>query len=306
MISSFILHAHPPFRLDYTVWALRRRQQNIIDQWDGQRYSRLFIINKQLIMVTIEQARDKENPELIVSIEPSIDSVIKNKLSILIEKMFGLNYDLKQFYEIALRDIHLKDIVVKFMGIKPVRFASIFEGLVNSIACQQLSLNVGIILLNRFAEKFGNKYLFNGKLNYAFPCADDIKIYKIEDLKPLGFSANKSATIIQMASAFSTDRSSFENISNQTNNEAAKFLCSYKGIGRWSAEYILLRGLGRIDIFPGDDVGARNNLQKLLHIDEKLDYNKISQITKKWYPYAGLVYFHFLLNKLSENGFITT
>lgn len=96
----------------------------------------------------------------------------------------------------------------------------------------------------------------------------------------------------------------FDNLEDRTNNEIVTFLCQFKGIGRWSAEYVLLRGLGKIEMFPGDDVGAAKNLQLLLGIKTKLDYEQISKITKKWYPYAGFIYFHLLLQKLNNKGLL--
>ena len=39
-------------------------------------------------------------------------------------------------------------------------------------------------------------------------------------------------------------------------------LLGLPGIGRWSAEYVMLRGLARYHVLPGDDVGARNNLRR--------------------------------------------
>lgn len=306
MISSFKLFPYPPFRLDYTVWALRRREHNIIDQWNGHYYTRVFLIHKRPILVTIEQTKKKTKPEIIVSFNKPVDVMIKKEISQLIEKMFGLTCNLQAFYKIALQDRHLKELAIQFMGVKPVRFASLFESLLNAIACQQLSLEVGILLLNRLSQKFGKKYRFNNGIHYAFPSFERIKKCTIENLKSLGFNTHKSQTIIQLASSFSKDRICFDNLITKTNNEIVEFLCQYKGIGRWSAEYTLLRGLGRIDIFPGDDVGARNNLQKLLQLNEKLDYQKIAHITKKWHPYAGLVYYHFLLNKLSEKGLLAS
>ncbi|CAM4015335.1 TPA: hypothetical protein JBB06_12480 [Legionella pneumophila subsp. pneumophila] len=96
----------------------------------------------------------------------------------------------------------------------------------------------------------------------------------------------------------------FFNLEEKTNNEIVKFLCQLKGIGRWSAEYVLLRGLGKIDMFPGEDVGASKKLQLLLHIQTKLDNEQISKITIKWYPYTGFIYFHLLLQKLNNKGLL--
>lgn len=77
-----------------------------------------------------------------------------------------------------------------------------------------------------------------------------------------------------------------------------------RGIGRWNAEYILLRGLGRLTMFPGDDVGARNNLVRWLKLRKPLDYAAVARRVQRWQPYAGLVYFHLLLDKLASRGFV--
>ena len=94
------------------------------------------------------------------------------------------------------------------------------------------------------------------------------------------------------------------NLEELTNEEAIELLSSLRGIGRWSAEYVLLRGLGRVDIFPGDDVGAKNSLWRLFHTDKKLSYEDISEMTSRWHPFEGLMYFHLLLDKLHTKGIL--
>ncbi len=44
---------------------------------------------------------------------------------------------------------------------------------------------------------------------------------------------------------------------------------------------MLLRGLGRIHVFPGDDAGARNNLQKWLGIQHTLDYDGTKRVVNR-------------------------
>lgn len=75
-----------------------------------------------------------------------------------------------------------------------------------------------------------------------------------------------------------------------------------RGVGRWTAEYVLLRGLGRINMFPGDDVGARNRLALWLRRDAPLDYEGVKRAVRRWQPYGGMVYFHPLLAGLTESG----
>ena len=79
-------------------------------------------------------------------------------------------------------------------------------------------------------------------------------------------------------------------------------LCQLRGVGRWTAEYVMLRGLGRIHLFPGDDVGARKNLQRWLKLKEPMGYEDVRCILSRWKPYAGFLYFHLLLERLARDG----
>jgi DNA-3-methyladenine glycosylase II len=66
----------------------------------------------------------------------------------------------------------------------------------------------------------------------------------------------------------------------------------------------LLRGLGRTHIFPGDDVGARNNLQRWLHLAGPLDYGEVQRTLTRWQRYGGLIYLHLLVDRLAEAGYL--
>jgi len=69
---------------------------------------------------------------------------------------------------------------------------------------------------------------------------------------------------------------------------------------------VLLRGLGRWQIFPGDDVGARKRLQAWLELAEPLDYLEVGYLLARWRPFGGLIYFHLLLSHLMEEGDLAT
>lgn len=218
--------------------------------------------------------------------------------------MLGLNKKLRNFYRLAKHDPHLSPLILEFKGLKPPRFPSVFEALVNAISCQQLSLDAGLQIQNRLIQYVGKNISNDSGTLYAFPIPEDVANCSMPELKKLGYSRSKGKALIELSSRMMIDETLFDNLEAKTNDEIVKYLCQLKGIGRWSAEYVLLRGLGKIEIFPGDDVGASKNLQLLLHHKNKLNYNQISKITKKWYPYAGLIYFHLLLQKLKNKGLI--
>jgi DNA-3-methyladenine glycosylase II len=93
-----------------------------------------------------------------------------------------------------------------------------------------------------------------------------------------------------------------ESLQHEDDAVARQRLLALRGVGRWTTEYVLLRGLGRLDVFPGDDVGAQKRLAQWLGHSASLDYAGVRRSVERWQPYAGLVYFHLLLEGLSQTG----
>jgi DNA-3-methyladenine glycosylase II len=61
--------------------------------------------------------------------------------------LLGLRADLKTFYQLAAEHRRLHELARRYRGLKPPRFRTVWEGLVNGVACRQFSLTVGILLL---------------------------------------------------------------------------------------------------------------------------------------------------------------
>src|SRR5205814_501588 len=91
--------------------------------------------------------------------------------------------------------------------------------------------------------------------DHAFPRPVDLASASPAQLRRLGFSGNKSLVILTAARAIVEGRLNLEDLAALDTAEALDHLIALKGIGRWTAQYILLRGLGRLDVFPADDVG---------------------------------------------------
>jgi DNA-3-methyladenine glycosylase II len=295
-----------PFRLDLTSWALRRRKNNIIDGWDGHRYARTAVFNNVPMKITVVQDTPSSEPELSIlsrGEQEDADGAMAYARR-LIQKTLRPDLNLRPFYALTENDEFIGPLVRRFAGVKPPRFPTIFEALVNAIACQQVSLDVGIILLNRLAEMFGKAFSGDGTPSYAFPGPEDLLDVPAEEIKKLGFSYQKGHAIRGLATAFVGKEISPDELEQMAGREVVEYLCTLRGIGRWSAEYVLLRGLGRLDTFPGDDIGAQNSLRQLFRLDRKPGYGEIKELTSRWHPYEGLVYFHLLLNKLYLSGVI--
>jgi DNA-3-methyladenine glycosylase II len=238
-----------PFRLDLTAWALRRRTHNTIDRFDAGTYRRALPLGRGAAALSVTQRGSRDAPRLTVALAGAYtDERAAAAARVALDRLLGLSVDLSGFAAMAAADPLIDRLAARMRGLKPPRFPTVFEALVNAVACQQLSLTVGIHLLNRLTAAHGR------------PVADE--------------------------------------------PDALRTLTRVRGLGRWSAEYVLLRGLGRLHVFPGDDVGAHNKLKRLLDIEGRLDYQRVERLVARWRPYAGVVYFHLLLDSLSEGGLV--
>jgi DNA-3-methyladenine glycosylase II len=301
--ATFELHPKPPLRLDLTVWALRRRTRNGVDTWDGQ-YHRTLLVHGEPIAIDVAQTGSREDPALLVTATAAtmLDSPRLTAVRQAVERMLGVEIDLDPFYALADGDDDLRPLKDRFLGVKPPRFPTIFEALANAIANQQLSLEVGIELLNRLTAAYGTPAPADERWPNAFPDSRVIATTPANDLRRIGFSTSKARYLVSLAELVSAGSLDEEELTSMSRHDATRCLEGLHGIGRWSAEYVLLRGLGRLEVFPADDVGARNKLQRLLGLSEPPKFNQILATVAPWQPYGGVVYFHLLLDGLAEKG----
>jgi DNA-3-methyladenine glycosylase II len=301
--GTFELKPVLPFRLDLAVWTLRRRPGNVVDRWDGTTFRRVLPLSQGPVEVAVSQHGPSEAAllQVFVAGQP-LRPAVRGAVTSALERLLGLSIDLTEFYQFAAHHRPLAPLAQRFRGMKPPRFATVFESVINSMACQQMTLTLGIRLLSDLAVAFGAAFDNGDGTVYAFPRPANLAGLNPPDLRRLGFSQQKGKAMIELARSIVEGRLDLEHFVDLSDDEAVKRLCELRGVGRWSAEYVLLRGLGRTHIFPGDDVGGRNNLRRWLGLNKPLDYGSVREELSSFGEYAGLVYFHLLLDRLSEAG----
>jgi len=300
---TFVLRPTPPFRLDLTAWALRRRPRNLIDRWDGTTYRRVIVVEGRPTELAVRQTGSTAAPRLRVTATPPPQTLLQRRhVRSIVDRLLGLRIDLTDWYRMAARDARLRPLADTFRGMKPPRFPTVFEALVNAFACQQLSLEVGLELLNRLATISSARLLRRGDVRYAFPTAQDITRLPVEKYRAIGFSRQKVRALLDLARAITRQELELESVAREDDAIVRQRLLQLRGVGRWTAEYVLLRGVGRLHVFPGDDVGAQKRLARWLGRSRPLDYAGVHRAVERWQPYAGLVYFHLLLDGLAQAG----
>lgn len=275
-----------------------------MDRWDGDVYSRVLQFNGQPVLLRIKQVAPPHNPVLeaqpvFFGNAPSDEWVIAQA-----NRLLGAQVNLDDFYWRTANDGEIGQLVHRFRGVKPPRFPTLFEALVNGIACQQVSLHVGIGLISDLARRFGASLSFDGMDYYAFPEPDPLAAVSSLDLRNMKFSLNKGRAIVELAQDIMSGKLNEESIQGMPDEEALIKLRSLRGIGPWTAQYALLRGMGRYNFIPNTDSGASRGFRKLLGLQEKPQEDYLQKILEPWEPYKGLIYYHLLLNRLHEAGYL--
>ena len=304
---SFELTPVPPFHLEYTAWALRRRSENLVDTWDGTHYQRVLLVQGQPAVVQVSQQGGAETPCLEITVlGKCLGSATKPEVTRILRRMLGLEADLASFYRLARKDPRLRILAERYRGLKPVRFPTVFEALANAIACQQFTLVAGLRLLGELVRRGSVWLRTQNGIYYGFPEPADFLRLPAHTFRRIGFSHQKTLAFRTLCRGLLKGRVDLEALNAVDNETAMNFLLQLHGIGRWSAEYALLRGLGRLEVFPADDVGARNGLAKWLRLRRPVDYDRVLWTLRPWQPYGGFVYFHMLLESLRTAGKLTS
>ncbi|MFN8233002.1 MAG: hypothetical protein U0V56_05890 [Actinomycetota bacterium] len=126
-----------PFRLDLSVSALRRRARNAVDTWDGTTYRRVLANADAVVGCAVTQTGGPEAPRLSLALAgDDVDRRVTGETQETIARTLGAHVDLSGFYRMAEADDRIASLVKRFRGLKPPRFPTLFEGLVNAVACR--------------------------------------------------------------------------------------------------------------------------------------------------------------------------
>jgi DNA-3-methyladenine glycosylase II len=292
--SRYDLGVAVPYRLDLTVSALRRLSTNVVDVLtpDGQ-YVRVIAGARRPVVVRVKQ----ECPDSIVV---TIDGAAGEhaRALALVRRILGVDRDLTHFDRAAARMEWLRPLALRMRGVKPPRYPSLWEAFVNAIAFQQVSLHAASAIVRRLITTLDHAIESEGTLSYVFPSAEQVLGAEDGLLRATGLSASKLATLRRAGEALASGMLDEAMLEERSSADAVALLRRIKGIGPWTATVILLRGLGRLDVFPMNDTSVARNLA-LVAGSTALDVGRILEALG---PQRGMLYYHLLLARLEARG----
>lgn len=218
---------------------------------------------------------------------------IRAKVAGNVSEWFDLDRDLRPFYNMAKMDPLLDPAVSSFYGLRVIGIPDLFEALCWGILGQQINLSFAYTLKRRLVEEFGHSVLHDGVTYWVFPSPEDIAGLTVEQLENLRMTKKKSEYLIGVARLMHEGKLTKAMLLNVGSHKLAeKMLINIRGIGPWTANYVLMRCLKYSCAFPIDDVGLHNAIKLLLGKEKKPTKNEILNLATNWTNWESYATFY--------------
>ncbi|WP_175989880.1 DNA-3-methyladenine glycosylase [Bacillus sp. Marseille-Q1617] len=282
---------YPPkeFSFDECLLFLGRSNLEILHEIEEGCLLKLVRVDEELILCKIDYIHEFLNVEFLNG-TPSEDA--REKVAEYIWEWFELDVDLAGFYEWAAGDAILSGLTQSYYGLRMICLPDLFEALIWAILGQQINLSFAYTLKKRLVEQYGESVTVNGKRFWLFPSFHKIAYLDVENLRKLQITGRKAEYILGIAVAMETGELTKESLMKLDERQVRNTLLQYKGIGAWTADYVMMKCLHVKSSFPIADVGLQNALKVLLGYDRKPTLEEMEQLSAKWEGWRGYAAFY--------------
>jgi DNA-3-methyladenine glycosylase II len=260
---------------------------------DGALY-RVAKLGDRQIPFRVTEAGGPDRPALTVTFAGPDSAAARRGLTAEIGRLLGLEADLAGFYQRARAVRVLGPLVTRLHGLRPALAPDPFEMLVGAIAAQQVNLPFAYATRARLVRAFGQPFAFDGVTVYAFPAPAALAGADVTALRAMQFSTRKAEYLVGLGETIASGRLDLAALAEATDDAVIAQLTAVRGLGRWTAEWFLARGLGRPDVCPAEDLGVRRAMEALCYAGQPCDSTRIRRRALAWRPYRSLAV-HYLL-----------
>ncbi|KAA3619633.1 MAG: DNA-3-methyladenine glycosylase 2 family protein [Calditrichaeota bacterium] len=284
-----------PLNFGLTLRRFQAYGEDAANFFDGQTLCKVIRLGRQYFLLRLCQNQNAVNWHLFPDTSDSELIALAEKQ---VNHILGLDFDLRRFYAAVSHDPVFAPLINKFHGFRPTLSSDYFEMLVTSISAQQINLAFAFTVRSRLVRQFGKKLSFEKKTYFAFPTPEILAKTDPAKLRELQFTRRKSEYIVGLAQAIESGEINLQNLAYLSESEIYNQLTALKGIGRWTVDWFLARGLGWPQAFPAGDLAVRKAVQKCYFNSQKIDEEEIREHAKKWGDNANLAC-HYLLAGLT-------
>jgi DNA-3-methyladenine glycosylase II len=300
--ESFKIEAVAPFSFDLTAQIFSSGDKQIRTYSNGQ-FTQVLKLNGKLTMVKLASAGTVELPKITVELKSNSPITLqdKQKAEEAVKFIFNLDFDLCSFYSEVKNDCTMTQIAQQLYGLKNPTTPTVFEALVDSIVEQQISIKIAHALEERLVKKFGETLTIDDEEYYAYPTPQNIACASFEEIRNCGLSQRKAEYIQEAAKLIVNGKLDLERLKSHKNSEEIiAELDEIKGIGIWTAELTMLRGMQKLDALPADDFGIRRVISRYYCLGKPIKAAEALEIAKSWGRWKGLAAFYLIIAEVKD------
>lgn len=152
-----------------------------------------------------------------------------------------------------------------------------YEALLRAILYQQLAGPAAAAIERRFLAMFGGR----------IPAPDQLAPMTDEQLRAAGISRQKASYMRSIGEHFASGELSDRKLLRAGDDDVIEMVTRIRGVGRWTADMLLMFCIGRPDVLPVGDLGIQNSMRLAYGLDVLPKPDEMSAIAEPWRPYRS-------------------
>jgi DNA-3-methyladenine glycosylase II len=291
-----------PFSFDLALAYLRGSPSTIVERVDETSYRRAIRLGggARIAILTVRLAPDG-NALTATLTGPDLTDTDSADLVDLVRRLFAVDDDLTEFHQAIESDSAFLAIARRWPGLRPVIVPDLFETTAWAIIGQQINIRFAATCKRALVEAYGTRVSTVDGDYLLFPEADVLAEAREADLAAIQFSRQKIRYIIGLSREIAEGRLNLDEIRALPLEAARERLESIVGIGRWTAEYVLMRGVGHRDVIPAGDGALRRIIGETYGLGRFASEAQVRAVAEAWAGWRGYAAFYLWFTMQQES-----
>lgn len=280
-----------PYDFDLTVGSMTYFQaRHAADRYENGEYRRALTLDGSPALVSARSMGSVDAPNLAVEVSgDGLSGAGAADALQIVRRTLATDADIAAFYAMALDEPHLAPLVRNMRGLRPTCAPTAYEALVLAILGQQISTHVARMLRNLIIETYGERIVIDGETLRAFPRPQALADAGVDGLRAIKFSRRKAEYITGISERIAAGELSLEAMRDMPDDEIVGGLMALRGVGAWTAHWMLIRAFGRQDGFPHGDLALQRMMGVMVGDGSPMPADDALAYSERWSPWRSWV-----------------
>lgn len=294
--TCFELTPLAPYAFELALTYLQTSPSAILEQIEEHRYRRALSLDGHAVLLSAWSVGRIEAPCLAVEVTGhTLPADIVARAAQHMRVVFSLDVDPGPFQRTGEGDPVFARLLYRYAGLRPVLLASPYEALIWAVIGQQVNVAFARKLKQTLVNLCGQHLALGGATYPLLPRPEDVACLDERVLRSQQFSSQKTAYLLNLSQAVASGELDFAQLAGLEYEDAVARLIQFKGIGRWTAEYVLMRGLGAVDSIPAADLGLRAIIGRSYGLARTATEAEVRNLAQAWAGWRGWAAFYWWL-----------